>query len=339
MENFGSGLSSNYGTLAIKGITVLKNIFLGLCIYMPLLGLQLYDEALTEPILQAINQNFRKITVYAYQDHPTVTQSLMHGLQVLGVNFNLNPPLKEVGDGVIVLAGLSALSSMILLKEQNKIKTLITGPNIVQKAWDNDKIVAHALVNSYLTPCEHVKKIGEIELPERHDHIRVWYAGVDEMYWHPKNAKKNKRKALVYWKTETKNFCDQVCNVLRQNNWEPLVVRYGKYNKEEYRKKLNKVQFAVFLSKVESQGIALAESWSMNVPTLVWNPGDVHKGILCSSAPYLNDAVGMQWVTCDDLNNVLKVLDLKTFSSRQWVLSNMTDRISALQLLKIMLEV
>ena len=37
----------------------------------------------------------------------------------------------------------------------------------------------------------------------------------------------------------------------------------------------NQIRFcllAVFLSSSESQGIALAEAWSMNVPTFVWNP-------------------------------------------------------------------
>lgn len=52
-------------------------------------------------------------------------------------------------------------------------------------------------------------------------------------------------------------------------------------------------RFAVFLSRKESQGISLAESCSMNIPTLVWNPKKtiIQNRLIenYTSAPYINN--------------------------------------------------
>ena len=53
---------------------------------------------------------------------------------------------------------------------------------------------------------------------------------------------------------------------------------------------------AVFMSRSESQGLALAEAWAMDVPTLVWQsppgePGSVFS--LSDPAPYLTSDTGV----------------------------------------------
>lgn len=112
------------------------------------------------------------------------------------------------------------------------------------------------------------------------------------------------------------------------------------YSKEEYRKKLNESKFAVFLSIAETQGIALAEAWSMNVPTLVWDPEIEHyyiRGLKTTASPYLSSKTGMRWKEIGDFKKILENINiyLAEFSPREWVLNNMSDVKSAKRLLEI----
>jgi hypothetical protein len=91
----------------------------------------------------------------------------------------------------------------------------------------------------------------------------------------------------------------------------------------------------------ETQGISLAEAWSADIPTLVWNPGFVFQVVQaknhvfeCSSAPYLTDATGRFFRDLDAFTALLAdfAAGKLRFSPRQWVLNNMTDTICAQRL-------
>jgi hypothetical protein len=119
-------------------------------------------------------------------------------------------------------------------------------------------------------------------------------------------------------------------------------LRYGHYERENYKKELDNAAIAVFLSSFETQGIALAEAWAMDVPSLVWNPRAEaswrgRSFIAKSSAPYLSTATGMEWVTLDELDGVVRkaISNRASFAPRDWVLANMTDAICSAKLFEI----
>ncbi|HJZ23116.1 MAG TPA: hypothetical protein VJ201_01550, partial [Candidatus Babeliales bacterium] len=172
----------------------------------------------------------------------------------------------------------------------------------------------------------------------------VWYAGVDKQFWMPNNKEKNKN-VLIYWKTEPESFCIDIEKTLRKHRWNPIRIKYGTYSPDQFKLLLNQSQFAVFISKSESQGIALAEAWSMNVPTIVWNPqvpieylGVRYKNV--SSCPYLTFDTGIAWKSLDELEVILSNISLALgmFKPREWVLKNMTDEVSAQMLIDIIIE-
>ena len=82
----------------------------------------------------------------------------------------------------------------------------------------------------------------------------------------------------------------------------------------------------------------MAESWSMNVPSLVLRAkrnimisGKLYTDV--SSAPYLNKNVGEFW---NDLNDLKILLNSdRKYYPRPWILKNMTDQISIKKLRKI----
>ena len=98
----------------------------------------------------------------------------------------------------------------------------------------------------------------------------------------------------------------------------------------------------MFLSTFETQGLALAEAWSMDVPTVVWDPRGTaewrgrsfQSG---SSAPYLTPATGRLWRTLNELEPVLRgvLAEPSAFQPREWVLAHMTDAICSAALYDI----
>lgn len=117
------------------------------------------------------------------------------------------------------------------------------------------------------------------------------------------------------------------------------IIRYGHYKKEHYRNELSLCDFAVFISERETQGIALAEAWAMNVTTFYWDSFSAVLGGLVllptSSCPYLTKKTGCRWRNVQELRNLIYIYDRKYFSPREWVLKNMTDEVSARRLMEI----
>lgn len=77
-----------------------------------------------------------------------------------------------------------------------------------------------------------------------------------------------------------------------------------------------------FLSQSESQGIALAEAWAMDVPTFSWNPREfvykMHTFKNVSSAPYTTSENGTLWKDIDELYCALNLfLKENTYSPRK----------------------
>ena len=124
----------------------------------------------------------------------------------------------------------------------------------------------------------------------------------------------------------------------------PLRVRsrhgeHSLFTPDELRRLLDRSVLAVFLSTFETQGIALAEAWSMNVPTIVWDPqGDAEwRGrhfTSGSSAPYLTPATGLAAGNTAGLEPAIRqaLATLASFQPREWVLAHMTDAICSRQL-------
>ena len=121
---------------------------------------------------------------------------------------------------------------------------------------------------------------------------------------------------MVYWKSGDERFCEAVEAVVRRCGLEPLRIQsrhgeHGIFKPSDYREALDRSVAGVFLSTFETQGIALAEAWSMDVPTVVWDPqGDAQwRGRTFtsrSSAPFLTPATGVTFRTIDDLEPALR---------------------------------
>lgn len=275
-----------------------------------------------------------------YAGHEAVTRSLLHGLEKIKARYNYNPAKdSEVFENVIHLSGVNELSKTLALKKKGKIKLLLVGPNIVDHVLDHNAIVADPLIDYFVVPSLWVKDLVLKDCPALVNRILVWAAGVDTLYWNPHKNKYDSSKVLVYQKTETADFTKKVLTLVSSMGFRPVLIEYGRYSEKDFRKELSDAFFSVFISRSESQGIALAEAWSMNVPTLVFNPGNFiymgkqENGV--SACPYLTEQAGADWKTMDELKKCIEYLvqHRATYKPRKYVLENFSDERSAIHLL------
>jgi hypothetical protein len=289
---------------------------------------------LTNPIGTSNNANW---------GHYAVTRSLINGFEKLKIDWNFNPSkIEDVGQIVCVLSNVDALYQAISLKKNGVIKKILVGPNIMNRTNDYNGVLGSPEIDVYLVPSEWVKKPCLEDNPALNGRIEVWYAGVDANRYLPLNNEAESSDVLIYWKSGTSSFIYEIQKTLKAHGYKPTTIVYGQYTMEQYIDILKKVSFAVFVSESESQGIALAEAWAANVPTLCWNPkkpitwlNKIYFPV--SSCPYMNNELGLEWETIKDLKlNILAIKNrLVHFSPRQWVLNHLTDEKSALLLLEI----
>jgi hypothetical protein len=281
--------------------------------------------------------------------HFSVTRSLINGLNELGVNFVYNPFLiTKVSDIVIVLSGVNTLKQAIYLKKIGRIKFLFAGPNIITFVNDSNNIISSNFIDYVITPSESTCNLYINDNHILKNKCKSWPAGVDINYWKPR-LNKEKKKILFYLKqhcfkdTYFKNKIvkiDQYVNYLNSKKYQVELIEYGKFTKETYLKLLQDSILMVGFSFSESQGIAWAEAWATDVPTLIYynNISSAYERIFsCETAPYLSPQTGQYFIDFEDFTNKFNEWETnqKIYNPSKWVLKNMSDKISASKLLEI----
>jgi hypothetical protein len=270
-----------------------------------------------------------------YGGHYAVTRSLIEGLQKTGVDFNYNPVNEnDIAENVIVLAGADTLRKAIQLKNEGKIKKLFAGPNVCESPNDENGLLTDKEVDVCIVPSQWVGDLYVEEKKELEGRIKIWHAGIDTNYWQPL-SKKKVADVVVYWKTEEEEFCKAIEAIIGQYSYNPVRIKYGSYNLKKYKEVLDNAVFAVFISRSESQGIALAEAWSMNVPTFTWEPVEsiiIKKKYKNSTAcPYLNEEAGLKWSSLNELKNFVEntANAVLSFEPRNYALRSFSDELCA----------
>ena len=280
---------------------------------------------------------------YRYRGHFAVTRSLIEGLEEANVKFNYNPFfLKDLSSTVLVLANVRALKQAIQLKRKGIIKKLYAGPNIVIYANDYDGIIASKEIDLVITPSEPIVALYSLDRPNLKQKIVKWPAGVDHIYWSPDKILQNKKQILIYEK-QAKGPVGPILpylSFLVSLGFTVKIIKYGEYHHGDYLNLLRQSILMVGFVTDESQGIAWAEAWSVDVPTFIWESNTtICRGREYSSltAPYLNSQNGIYFKDLEDFKKkfTLWINGQFKFSPRNWLLENMTDEICAKKLMSL----
>jgi glycosyltransferase involved in cell wall biosynthesis len=276
--------------------------------------------------------------------HFGVTRSLIKGMRECSINFNYNPSISNIHKTCIVLSGIDTLNYVINQKKQGKVKKIIAGPNVVTVPDEAEGLIACKEIDFCIVPSAWVKALYLKISPELANRIVIWPAGVDVNKWKPDSSKKTSKilrdTILIYIKGhENISLGLAYARKLQLMGLKHASIIYGQYSASEYKKLLNRSRLMIVFGGTESQGIALAEAWSMDVPTWVQFKSDwkAPNGVsyFAESAPYLSESTGSYFKNRIALNNLLNDLaDIEfNYSPRAWVLDHMTDKISTHELI------
>jgi hypothetical protein len=284
-----------------------------------------------------------------YPGHYALVRSVVEGLRAIGADFNFNPRrVSELGRAVYAPENAS-LRQAAELKRRGRIEYLVAGPVNALFADESDRVLFTPEIDRLIVASEWVKDFYR-DAPGLLAKARACPCGVDAAFWTPTPARPRATTAVVYWKSGDDALCERVEATVRGCGVEPRRVRSGhgeheRFTRDTLRGLLDEAAIGVFLSAFETQGIALAEAWSMDVPTLVWDPRAQamwagRTFTAGSSAPYLTPATGRLWQSIDELEPILRgaLADRAAFHPRQWVLEHMTDAICSAALYAIIRE-
>lgn len=151
---------------------------------------------------------------------------------------------------------------------------------------------------------------------------------------------------FVYYKARDPKLLEFIVNILKIKNIRFVVIRYGKYTEEEYKNILHSTKFGIWLGCHESQGFALEECLSTNVPLLVWNvtsmfdeynnEGNIAYSqelgkytLKATSIPYWDNRCGLVFTEKEKFIPSLEKMQMsyENYSPRDYILETLTPSI------------
>jgi len=167
--------------------------------------------------------------------------------------------------------------------------------------------------------------------------IHVWPIGINtEMFTEIPEIDKE-WDCLIYFKSKKTNHLNRIKNMLGAYKLNYKTLTYGQYNNTDIIKYANKCKFAIVLGSTETQGIAIMEIMSCNLPCFVLDPTKFKSYTKATSVPYFDKTCGIKSSFnknfTKDFEQFLNLISL--YNPRQYILNNHSMQISTKNLIKI----
>ena len=141
-----------------------------------------------------------------------------------------------------------------------------------------------------------------------------------------------KTEVFIYFKRRNPAELTFVESLLKTKNINYRIFDYVKrYDENDYLSFLQKSKFGIILDAHESQGFAIQEALSCDVPLLVWNTtrmnqeyGSRYSNIPCTSIPYWDERCGEIFYNNLEEKFDLFISKLETYKPREYILENLS---------------
>lgn len=204
----------------------------------------------------------------------------------------------------------------------------------------------------YISPSkwvnDFVNEMGGINLP-----TIINPFAVDVEKFKPINIPK-KYECILYIKHRQVEYIEYVESILQSKGITYCKFDYDKHYKEEdYIQAINESNFMIMVASTESQGFALEECLSMNVPILVWNATSLFDEINSfgkqtyneylgkyklkgTTIPYWDERCGISFTEKKDFETSLEKMRISytQFHPRDYVLENLSPSVCMQKLLQ-----
>lgn len=158
--------------------------------------------------------------------------------------------------------------------------------------------------------------------------------GVDTDIFKPVKTIQQRSECFVYFKRRMFEEINLVINLLVSKGFRPIVFDYVRgYDEKQYISCLESSKFGVWVGSHESQGFALQEALSFDVPILVWNVtsmrqeyGSSYSDIPATTIPYWDISCGETFTKREELNSSFDkfISCLETYQPRKYILENLS---------------
>jgi hypothetical protein len=164
--------------------------------------------------------------------------------------------------------------------------------------------------------------------------IRVLPFGVDTEKFNQIVDIGSRTKVFIYFKTRNPLELKYVEYFLSTQNIEYVVFNYNKkYSEQEYIDFLKQSKYGIWLGRHESQGFALEEALSCNVPLFVWDVKSMNQeygynyhDIPATVIPYWDERCGEFTYDMENFYEKFQkfLSKLETYQPRQYILENLS---------------
>lgn len=233
-------------------------------------------------------------------------------------------------------------------KYQNK--KFIFGPQFSVFPVMNQINLINNVNSTYIILSDWVKNIWEKKIKLSLDTIPLLMTfshipfGVDTNRFSPKNNEK--KNIFIYFKRRNPEELNYVCNFL-DNIGEKTYKIFDyvkKYSENEYIDYLQNSKYGIWIGSHESQGFALQEALSCDVPLLVWNVTSMkqefkstYDDIPATSIPYWDNRCGEYFTKQEEFLDIYKkfITNLDNYKPRDYVLENLSFDVCKQKFLEI----
>lgn len=268
---------------------------------------------------------------YSQNGPGKVIKNLKLGLEKLDVPYKENPPTVDKDDKVIALQWHPLVN---VVNPEN----LLIGPNVCTLPIDNEFIMSKKY-KKVVVPSDWVKEKYKRWIPE--DKIFVWPVGIDTDFFKDESQNEKEFDCLIYYKRRSFDELKFVTKLLKEKKQTFNIIEYGQYSESSFINLLEKTKYVFLLDNCESQGIAIQEIMSSNIPMFVWDVsywedrGEEYK-TKASSIPYWDERCGTFETNKDNIE--FSFVDFLNkfgfFNPRSYILENLTLENQVKQILK-----
>lgn len=169
--------------------------------------------------------------------------------------------------------------------------------------------------------------------------------GVDTDKFNEILSFEKRTNVFLYYKSRSPEDLTFMLNFLEKLNINVRVFGYtSKYKEEDYINYLHNSKFGIWLDAHESQGFALEEALSCNVPLFVWNItslnqeyGSNYPNIPASTIPYWDNRCGESFTNISEIQEKFQKFtdNLSSYKPREYILENLSMNICENKLINI----
>lgn len=263
-----------------------------------------------------------------------VLKNLILGLEELKIEYSFNEePIKDSYK-------ISLTPTPIM--DSNYINEMLIGPNVCVLPFENQKSMEQKY-KKMVVPSYWVRDLYNKWIDN--DKLVVWPVGVDTTLFSDKSQENKTIDCLIYVKRRSPIQVEQIQNFLTSKIQSFRVIEYGFYTEEEFIDILSKSKYCVVIDSTESQGIAIQEIMSCNLPILVWDVtewvdyGEQFRSP-ATSVPYWDNTCGEKFYNISEINETFTKFkeNLHLYQPRKFVTDNLSLSKQVMELIKIFKE-